>query len=453
MGKRTVKILTVIAFVIVALGLIYAVAVVLSSAKLRRAYEDLDRAGRPMDRADVIPAKIPDSENAAPLYESAILLLKAQPVSTEHRRNKLTPEKDLLEYLGDLSEKYMAGELPPGKQDELQQRIGLNSVSLAMSIVEQGTQRRSCRFDYDYDAGIYMLLTHLADMRNLSRLLAAKVYLEARAGSPEDAWDRVPIQLKLADAMLDEPVIVSQLLYSRIIERACRTIRKLYEIAPPSEQQSNEIASLLESFDSVRPMVRAIDSERLLFGEWVFKLPKSELLKDPEILDGPDDILGVVKTYFKPTFMADHAAYLRMMMKFAQGFDHPDSYKAMHDLEERLDTIARRYPLSRKLIPAMSRVKQIHSGMLAELRIVRAGLALLQYKQTEHSFPASLDALGLREITDPFSDDPLLYRSDTEGFILYSIGPDRKDNGGSPKEKDQEDDWDIVWQFPSGRVR
>ncbi len=346
----------------------------------------------------------------------------------------------------------MAGELPPGKHDELQQLIRLDSVSLAMSIVERGAQRRTCRFDYDHDAGIYMLLTHLEDMRDLARLLAAKVCFEAQAGSLENAWDRVPTQLKLADAMIDEPVIISQMVYIKIVDLACQTIRKLCEIAPPSEQQYNEIAGLLESFDSVRPMIRAIDSERLLFGEWVFNLPKRELLKEPDFLDWPDDILGVVKTCFKPTFLADRAAYLRMMLKFAQGFDHPDSYKEMRALEERLDTIAKRYPLSRKLIPSTIHVKRIHSGMLAELRIVQTGLALLQYKQTKDSFPASLDALQLREIIDPFSDDPLLYRSDADGFILYSVGRDRKNNGGCPKEKDQEDDWDIVWQFPNGRV-
>ncbi len=90
--------------------------------------------------------------------------------------------------------------------------------------------------------------------------------------------------------------------------------------------------------------------------------------------------------------------------------------------------------------------------MLAELRIVRAGLALLQYKQTKDSFPASLDALQRREITDPFSDEPLLYRSNADGFIVYSVGPDQKDNGGSPREKDQEEDRDIVWRFPETKM-
>jgi len=50
---------------------------------------------------------------------------------------------------------------------------------------------------------------------------------------------------------------------------------------------------------------------------------------------------------------------------------------------------------------------------------------------------------------DPFSGGPLLYRPKPDGFVLYSIGPDQKDNGGSPKQPKQETDYDIVWQFPS----
>ena len=443
MRKRRVKILTGIAVIVVVLGLIYAIAVAVSSAKLRRAYASLERAGRPMDRADVIPAKIPDTDNAALLYESAILLLKAQTAA----------EENLLEYLGDLSGKFMEGDLAAGKHDELQQLIRHESVTLALSIVEQGTLRGSCRFDHDYDAGFYMLLPHLSDMRRLARILAAKGCLEARAGSPESAWDRVPTQLRFANSLLKEPVIVSQLIRIRTIELACRTIRKLCEITPPSEQQSREIVSLLKGFDSVRPIVRAIDSERLLFGEWVFNLPKSQLLKEPDILDWSNDFLGVVKVYFKPTFLADRAAYLRIMHKYAQFTERPPSREEMQALEEMAETNGERYPLTRALTPAMNRIKHIHNEMLAELRIVRTGLALLQYKKTENAFPATLEVLQLSDVKDPFSDGPLLYRSDADGFVLYSVGPDRKDDGGSPKQKEQKEDWDIVWQFPGSRVR
>ena len=88
--------------------------------------------------------------------------------------------------------------------------------------------------------------------------------------------------------------------------------------------------------------------------------------------------------------------------------------------------------------------------MIAELRITRTGLALLQYKQSRDAFPDKLEALKLQNINDPFVDEPLRYKAQEQGFILYSVGPDQKDNNGSPKQKKQKDDWDIVWSYDGG---
>ena len=130
MQKRTVKFLKVIAIVFVVLGLIYAIAVSVSSSKLRQAYADLKKDGRPMEPSDVIPPpypEVPDTENAALLYESAGLLLKAQP----------TPDENLLVDLGDISDKFIKDSLDSDKLDEFKQLIGQDVVTQALSIIAQ----------------------------------------------------------------------------------------------------------------------------------------------------------------------------------------------------------------------------------------------------------------------------------------------------------------------------
>ncbi len=127
MRKRTVIILKGIAVIVVILGLIYAIAVAVSSAKLRRVYADLEKAGRPMKAADIIPPKVPDTENAALLYERAGLLLKAQPA----------PNGNLLEYAGGGSKTFVKESLSPEKLAELQPLIEQDAVA----IVTGGQQR------------------------------------------------------------------------------------------------------------------------------------------------------------------------------------------------------------------------------------------------------------------------------------------------------------------------
>ncbi|MBW7990967.1 MAG: hypothetical protein FVQ84_13255 [Planctomycetes bacterium] len=444
MKKRTVKILTVIAIVLVVLGLIYAIAVSVSSAKLRRVYADLKKDGRPMEPSDVIPPEVPDTENAALLYESATLLLKAQP----------TPDENLLVDLGGISDKFLKDSLDSDKLDELKQLIGQDVVTQALSIVEQGTRRDSCRFDHDYDDGLSMLLLHLSGMRNLTRILCAKAYLEAKNGNPDTAWDMLTTQLKFADALRTEPILVSKIWRMAMIRLSCETITKLCEIAPPNAQQSGDIQSLLKDLDDIRPLIHSIDAERLLIGEWVFNLTKDEMYKaNLQVNDRGDTgllpkliIFGIT---FKPLFLADHAAYLRFMHDGTRFLERPYSPEQGEVMEQGVQK--KRYIVTSILTPAIFRLKEIHYEMIAQLRIVQTGFALLQHKQTEDTFPATLEALTLQNINDPFSDGQLLYKTEGQGFVLYSVGPDQKDNDGSPRQKKQETDWDIVWKFPETR--
>jgi hypothetical protein len=414
MRKRTVKILKIIAVILVVLSLLYAIAVGVSAAKLNRVYADLRKDGRPMRQADVLPPRVPDEDNAALLYESAALLLKAQPApegnlleyldaGSSDMGPKPTTEGNLLEYLGSLSDKFIKDTLDPDKLVELQQLIDQDIVTQALSIVEQGTQRPSCWFDRNYKDGIYTLLPNLPNIRELSRILSAKARLDARAGNPDNAWKMVHIQLKLADAMRNEPM----------------------------------------------------DGERLILGEWAFNLPKSELYKvssENEPSEGISSIiyrLLVLRTTFKPLFLADRAAYMRLMHKSVELMMDSYSRENANIIENEVQE--HHHMLTGMLIPATFKIKELHCEMTAELRITQTGMALLQHKQSRDAFPDTLEALKLQNINDPFSEQPIRYKYQGQGFILYSIGPDQKDNGGSPKQKKQKDDWDIVWSYTGGR--
>ena len=282
-------------------------------------------------------------------------------------------------------------------------------------------------------------------------ILGAKAYLEAKTGNPDTAWDMVSTQLKFADAMRTESVLISKLVRMAMIRLSCDTIKKLCEITPPNVQQFGDIQNLLNDLDDIRPLIHSIDAERILVGEWVFNLSKDEMYK-ASLQHGSRGDTGLLHKLiifginFKPILLADHAAYLRYMHDGARFIERPYSREQGEILEKGIQK--KRYIVTRVLTPAIFRFKEIHCEMTAQLRIVQAGFALLQYKQKQDAFPATLEALKLGNIKDPFSDGLLLYKTEGQGFVLYSIGPDQKDNNGSPKQKKQETDWDIVWLFP-----
>jgi hypothetical protein len=64
----------------------------------------------------------------------------------------------------------------------------------------------------------------------------------------------------------------------------------------------------------------------------------------------------------------------------------------------------------------------------------RTGLACRLYKSRTGAYPASLEDLVpglLNEVpVDPFTGKPFVYRREGEGFIVYSLGSNQKDDSG-----------------------
>jgi hypothetical protein len=70
----------------------------------------------------------------------------------------------------------------------------------------------------------------------------------------------------------------------------------------------------------------------------------------------------------------------------------------------------------------------------ARWRITELHLAVRAYEQQRGSPPPSLDALVPAYLPavpqDPFAPKPLVYRQTGAGVLIYSRGPDGKDDGG-----------------------
>jgi hypothetical protein len=68
------------------------------------------------------------------------------------------------------------------------------------------------------------------------------------------------------------------------------------------------------------------------------------------------------------------------------------------------------------------------------MRLIRTALAIEQFRLKHDQPPDTLDELTPQYLTnvllDPFDGQALRYTKSTEGYLLYSIGPDRVDDGG-----------------------
>jgi hypothetical protein len=118
----------------------------------------------------------------------------------------------------------------------------------------------------------------------------------------------------------------------------------------------------------------------------------------------------------------------------------------LHELEQETEGLPGTMTYSRQLLPALARACQAQARHEAMLDLIQIGILLEQYKARTGSFPDTLDAiaadLGGSVPVDPFSGKSYRYRPLGTTFLLYSVGANRLDDGGTHDFREG----DIVWR-------
>lgn len=440
MKPKTVKRMKWMAIVLTVLCGVYILALVVTSAKVRQAYRALEEDNRPMHVDEIVPERIEDPLNAALLYNSALALLKSEPVGTS----------SLLSELGDYYRNTPPEDTDPNRQAEIETWLGHPTVAQAIDLTERGARKWGCYYDLNYEDGVNINLSHLSEFRKLTVILLAKAEAAAAANHPERAWQLAQVSLDFAEGIRAEPLIVNQLVRMAQIRRTLTTMRILCQTSLLDDKERAALQSRLLELEDVAPLVKAMDGERLLFGEWFYTKPVRELgtlLGDCGVgNEGNRWLFGAYARLGRPIFHLDHALYLESLHNIVGRLQQPYHALGDDDFEDRVDQSPRFYILFRTLVPALSRVRVLHARMVAELRLMSLGLDLWQYHRVHGKFPETNDQLPSEGRDDPFTGESMRYQRQGSGFLLYSLDVDRQDEGGEPKAKGRET-WDITWKF------
>jgi hypothetical protein len=131
----------------------------------------------------------------------------------------------------------------------------------------------------------------------------------------------------------------------------------------------------------------------------------------------------------------DVAAYRELMHEYQTEASQP-YYKTQHNNEPL--KLMRRGLITSIIAPALR--KTIESGARAQAihSTAETAIAMTRYKLEHGAYPVTLEPLVpdyLDEIpADPFDGKPLRLAHKADQWIVYSIGPDGVDDGGTPSE-------------------
>ena len=426
-------------------------------------------AGEPVTLAEVVPKPVPDEQNAAVLYQKVFnVSFEGGPRPAQEEPARDTPRRgfnDMPEWYEKALVDYFKGK-QGSVEAQVRQVFEDPVVRKRLEILRRASERPYCVFPINWQDGWDALLPHLATFRQATRYVTGKMLITAADGDVDGAlaWGRVG--LRMSEHAAQEPTLVGQL-----VGTAMRTIvlvgaERMLSDATPSMAAAAETERHVAGLDASAGYVRAMQAERGL-GRWAFTEGVRRGARGiwAVIGDGPSPGDGArvplwVRLYVgplgAPVRSFDELQYLAYMREVLE-----ISRKPFREVGDTLDLAARQFvlpiyrpdPLTRVLCPAFGRMLLKRDLAIAQLDISRLALALKAYKHRNGVYPQKLvavqDLVSGEVPRDVFSGELLHYESRGEGFILYSVGQNLKDDGGLKPNDEKNIGWadgDVVWE-------
>jgi hypothetical protein len=396
------------------------------------------------------PARIPDRDNAAVLYVQAFEggLLDPMPKEYEEWFRLMSDE--------------------PDKFDPLVPELATYLIHLRplLVLVREATARPGCNFNRDWGRpSISMLLPETQDMRAAARALQLEAHARATQGDMRGACENVLAMHRLAEHVSEEPFLVSQLVSFAIDSMAVHILELLLQRHPVTVADLD----VLNDFRSrpMRPRLqRAFRAQEAMalatfcrVGDWreLEPLTRSGI----GIISGdfgsrmtfwPLNASAVYRVFF-------WAADVQSCREHSHTFEMLPTlpYKQAHVVWGNAEQSLRTSPIgimTRLLIPAFPQSHIAATRTEAKTRLGQLAVAMHRHRLQHGTFPSDLDELSRNTNVliprDPFDSQPLRLTKTDDSLILYSVGPDLKDDHGAKMdEQTRTGDLTLVLKVPA----
>jgi len=276
------------------------------------------------------------------------------------------------------------------------------------------------RFGAQPAKSLSLHLNNVAESRSVMRHCSARAGLLMAEGKFDEALKLGLQMLALSRRVEYQPMFIGYLSGTACRLMSLKVIGAVLERSPLTDEQRQRIDLALADCESVNGFRHALVSERI-YGLASFR----------------SDIFGGNMQSIQAWCFKRYACdYLDLMDESIQLVTRP-----RHTIADELNGLTEREvgPLAALMVPGLLGARDAHDGTLARVRCVRLLNALQRHLPESISDDMVLSQLpGAEESRqDPFTGKPLIVRVADEAVVVYSVGINGTDDGGSLD--DQED--------------
>jgi hypothetical protein len=383
-------------------------------------------------------------QNAAPIYE--------QVFNARNGRNRKSLSLPVV------------GHAALGRSDrmpeEMKQAMAryLNANKQEINLLQYAASLPRYRAPVDFVASPAGDASPMKGFRDAHRLLWLEAVFHAEKQDADNACKSVLTALATSRALRQEPTILAQLTWVACIGLVFDSLEQVLNRTSLTDGQLADLERAFASADTTEYVTRALLGD-LCFT--VYSLDTGEDLWMPlslwksGLLRGVTGVLDVGLGLFIQSFSictgsrgVQKANMVDAMCQLAGASTQtfPGALKAADSAERdflQMSLLQRGHGFSVLCVRNTKGAIGCEAMALAYVRVARTGLAAERYRLANRRLPNQLGDLLATFLAavpeDPFDGAPLRYRLTTDGYLVYSVGPDCLDDGGKERQRDSGD--------------
>jgi hypothetical protein len=415
-----------------ACGGFYGILIYQSNRDLREAEAEADRqdpAGWRLAQIEEQRKVLKDEDNAALVVQD---IKKNLPVQwPQPRRGGVAGQPVYVE--NDLSS------LPPEVQLDAallrDLRKDLEAAKKALPAAHRLAKLRDGRFPLQWSQDIISTTIASQDARAAANLLRAEAVLLAQEGKADQALEATRGILVAGRSVGDEPLFISMLIRISGATMAVQTLERVLAQGEPSVPELKRMQELLEAEVAEPLLLTAARGERASMHEMIHAM-RSGHLKLSGVAGGGSP--AVIDLAGSTLARRSHPHILRLMNEYVEIAKLPpqDQGEPLKAVEQKVKQAKADYDIVTALVmPAMIKAGEASRRNQAYLRCAIVAVAAERFRQEQHRWPTTLAELVPNYLsavpTDPYDGQPLRFKAAPDGLLIYSVGPDRQDDGGA----------------------